>query len=42
MYNDTDELPEKMPEYLKTAIKDITNEKEVMFACEWASVHCIV
>lgn len=34
MYNDTDELPEKMPEYLKTAIKDITNEKEVMVEFE--------
>lgn len=30
LYNDTDDLPEKMPEYLKTAIKDITNEKEVI------------
>lgn len=29
MYNDSTELPEKMPEYLKTAIKDIGNEKEV-------------
>lgn len=29
VYNETDKLPSNMPEYLKTAIADISNEKEV-------------
>lgn len=29
VYNDTDKLPSNMPEYLKTAINDISNVKEV-------------
>lgn len=29
LYNETDALPEKMPAYLKDAIKDLSNPKEV-------------